>query len=215
MGGVVGTPCTRQQSIGDRARPDKPALIESLFRQVYTPDATSNVHLYRNRLSPAVFESCYVRSRMDAGQALAELTEISSQIEFALIFDARGELVGATLADRQRAESLAFGAVALLACSTRAAGSERGEPVQVELAYSDGSLLFVSQDDLRIVARTTPNPISGLAFFELRACLRKLTDAKPRWHRLGALTERLGLGARTSESTRVSSNGGEDPDEQA
>jgi predicted regulator of Ras-like GTPase activity (Roadblock/LC7/MglB family) len=139
---------------------------------------------------------------MDAGQALAELTEISSQIEFALIFDARGELVEATLADRQRAESLAFGAAALLACSTRAAGTERGEPIQVELAYSEGSLLFVSQDELRIVAKTTPDPIAGLAFFELRACLRKLVGAKPRWHRLGVLKERLG--AKPQESTPAS-----------
>jgi len=150
---------------------------------------------------------------MDAGQALAELTEISSQIEFALIFNARGELVEATLADRQRAESLAFAAAALLACTTRAAGSERGEPVQVELAYSDGSLLFVSQDDLRIVAKTTPDPISGLAFFELRACLRKLVDTKPKWHRLGVLKERLG--AKPQESAPTSSTRGGGFDDQA
>lgn len=135
---------------------------------------------------------------MDAGQALAELTEISSQIDFALIFDARGELVEATLADRERAESVAFGAAALLACTTRAGGSERGEPIQVELTYPEGSLLFVLQDGLRIVALTSPDPIAGLAFFELRACLRKLTDAKPRLHRLAALKERLG--AKTSGS---------------
>ncbi len=150
---------------------------------------------------------------MDAGQALAELNEISSQIEFALIFDARGKLVETTLVDRQGAESLAFGAAALLACTTRVGGPERGEPIQVELAYSEGSLLFVRQDDLRIVAMTSPDPISGLAFFELRACLRKLADAKPRWHRLGALKERLG--ARTSESAPASSNNGEDADVQA
>ena len=150
---------------------------------------------------------------MDAGQALAELTEISSQIEFALIFNARGELVEATLTDRQRAESLAFAAAALLACTTRAAGSERGEPVQVELAYSEGSLLFVSQDDLRIVAKTTPDPISGLAFFELRACLRKLVDTKPKWHRLGVLKERLG--AKPQESATASSTRGGGSDDQA
>ncbi|MHB8060353.1 MAG: roadblock/LC7 domain-containing protein [Gaiellaceae bacterium] len=148
---------------------------------------------------------------MDAGQALAELTEISSQIKFALIFDARGELIEATLTDRPLAESVAFGAAALLACSTRAAGSERGEPIQVELAYSEGSLLFVRQDDLRIVALTAPDPISGLAFFELRACLRKLAEAKPRWRRRGALKERWG--ARTSARGPASSDSGEDTDD--
>jgi hypothetical protein len=124
---------------------------------------------------------------MDAGQALAELTEISSQIELALIFDARGELVEATLADRPTAESLAFGAAALLACTVQVGGPEREEPIQVELAYPEGSLLLVREGDLRILAFTSPDPIAGLAFFELRACLRKLDGVKPkrRWRGIG------------------------------
>ncbi len=120
---------------------------------------------------------------MDAGQALAELTEISSQIELALIFDARGDLIEVTPADRQRAEALAFGATALLACTTQIGGPERGEPVQVELAYPEGSILLLREGGLRILALTTPDPIAGLAFFELRACLRKLSEVKQpkRW----------------------------------
>ncbi len=124
-------------------------------------------------------------ARMDAAQALAELTEISSQIELALIFDARAELVGATLADRQRAESLAFAAAALFACTTQIAGPERGEPIQVELTYPEGSVLLVRERDLRILALTAPDPIAGLAFFELRACLRKLDEARPKRRRQG------------------------------
>lgn len=117
---------------------------------------------------------------MDAAQALAELTEISSQIELALIFDLRGELVETTLTDLERASALAFGAAALLACTTQIAGPERDEPIQVELAYAEGSILLVREGDLRIFALTTPDPIAGLAFFELRACLRKLNDAMPK-----------------------------------
>lgn len=150
---------------------------------------------------------------MDAGQALAELTEISSQIELALIFDARGELIESTLTDRQAAESLAFGSAALLACTTKVAGPERGEPIQVELAYPEGSLLFVRQDDFRIVALTSPDPIAGLAFFELRACLRKLVDAKPRWRSLGTFKALLGTGS--GESGSASSNVREGSDDQA
>jgi predicted regulator of Ras-like GTPase activity (Roadblock/LC7/MglB family) len=148
---------------------------------------------------------------MDATQALAELTEISSQIEFALIFDARGELIESTLSDGSGAESLAFGSAALLACTTQVAGPERGEPVQVELAYPEGSLLFVRQDDFRIVALTSPDPIAGLVFFELRACLRKLVDAKPRWRRLGTI--KTLLGARTDENEPASTNAGGDSDD--
>ena len=36
---------------------------------------------------------------MDAQQALADLTEISSQIEAAVVFDDKGKVVGSTLAD--------------------------------------------------------------------------------------------------------------------
>ena len=146
---------------------------------------------------------------MDAGQALAELTEISSQIELALIFDARGELVEATIADRKRAESLAFGAAALLACTVQVGGPERGEPIQVELAYPEGSLLLVREGDLRILAFTSPDPIAGLAFFELRACLRKLDESKPkrRWRGIGkaiqaAVAKDTASGDDTSSSAR-------------
>ena len=52
---------------------------------------------------------------MDAGQALAELTEISSQIELAVVFDSRGELIGSTLAERDVAEALVRGGSELFA----------------------------------------------------------------------------------------------------
>jgi predicted regulator of Ras-like GTPase activity (Roadblock/LC7/MglB family) len=121
---------------------------------------------------------------MDAEQALVELTEISSQIELALIFDSRAELIGTTLTDRHVAESLAFGATALIACSRRVAAEERGEPVQIELTYPVGSVLLVREGDLYIMAVTSSDPIAGLAFFELRTCLRKLADTKPKKRRL-------------------------------
>jgi len=151
---------------------------------------------------------------MDAGQALAELTEISSQIEFALIFDARGELVEATLADRPTAESLAFGAAALLACTVQVGGPERGEPIQVELAYPEGSVLLVREGDLRILAFTTPDPIAGLAFFELRACLRKLDESKPkrRWRGIGKAIQ-AAVAKDPASGDDTSSNAGKDADD--
>ncbi len=152
---------------------------------------------------------------MDAEQALSELTEISSQIELALIFDARAELIEATLADRQRAESLAFGAAALLACTTRIAGLERGEPIQVELAYPQGSILLVREGDLRILALTSPDPIAGLAFFELRTCLRKLIGAKPKKRRMGIRRARLTAApqAKKNEHEATGSGSGKEADD--
>jgi predicted regulator of Ras-like GTPase activity (Roadblock/LC7/MglB family) len=154
---------------------------------------------------------------MDAAQALTELADISSQIEWALIFDARGDLIEATLADRSRAESLAFGAAALLACSTRVGGPERGEPIQVELVYPEGSLLIVRQDDLRILALTSPDPIAGLAFFELRNCLRKLNEAKPKKRWLGLRTALPAAAGKesASEGEATSPSSGRETDDAA
>ena len=152
---------------------------------------------------------------MDAARALTELAEISSQIELALIFDLRGELIEATITDRQRAESMAFAAAALLACTTQIAGPERDEPVQVELAYPEASILLVREGDLRILALTTPEPISGLAFFELRACLRKLNDAKPksRWRGIGKAFQSVTAKENASASEVKNPSSGEDADD--
>ena len=45
--------------------------------------------------------------RMDAAQALADLTEISSQIEAAVLFDEQGTVAGSTLSDAEAAEAFA------------------------------------------------------------------------------------------------------------
>src|SRR5258706_4284865 len=51
---------------------------------------------------------------MDAAQALADLTEISSQIESAVLFDEQGAVLGSTLADESAAKKLAQVAAELL-----------------------------------------------------------------------------------------------------
>ena len=127
------------------------------------------------------------RAQMDAGQALAELTEISSQIEFAVVFDSRGELIGSTLTDREVAEALARGGSELFATAGTAGGEERGDPAQVELGLSEASILLAREGDLRILAVTQPDPIAGLVFFDLSICLRKVAGAEPKKRRLRVL----------------------------
>jgi len=53
--------------------------------------------------------------RMDAAQALADLTEISAQIEAAVLADYDGSVVASTLADDGAAKSFAEAAAELLA----------------------------------------------------------------------------------------------------
>jgi predicted regulator of Ras-like GTPase activity (Roadblock/LC7/MglB family) len=111
---------------------------------------------------------------MEAAQALADLTEISTQIESAILVDAKGAVVASTLADPGRAEVVARAARELLAAAERAmGGSESREPlVQLQAAMPEGCV-FVVRDEQRLVAAVTaPQPTVGLVFYDLKTCLR-------------------------------------------
>jgi predicted regulator of Ras-like GTPase activity (Roadblock/LC7/MglB family) len=109
---------------------------------------------------------------MEAAQALADLTEISSQIEAAVLADARGAIVASTLPDEERSDGIAAAAVELLAAADEVGreGSER--LVQVQAALAEGSV-FVVRDQRHLVAAVTrPEPTVGLVFYDLKTCLR-------------------------------------------
>ncbi len=108
---------------------------------------------------------------MDPAQALADLTEISSQIEAAVLFDEQGEVLGSTLAGEEAARALVRGAVELLegAAAFRAAD---GEVTQLEASTPEGSVFVVLDGGLRIVATTAAEPTVGLVFYDLKSCLR-------------------------------------------
>jgi predicted regulator of Ras-like GTPase activity (Roadblock/LC7/MglB family) len=120
---------------------------------------------------------------VDVAQALADLTEISSQIEAAVLFDADGSLEGSTLADDGQAKALADAAARLL----EQADALRGEdaPVtQIEAATGDGCVFVVRDGDRRIAATTVANPTVGLVFYDLKSCLRDSTpEDKPKRRR--------------------------------
>jgi predicted regulator of Ras-like GTPase activity (Roadblock/LC7/MglB family) len=113
---------------------------------------------------------------MDAAQALADLTEISSQIEAAVLFDEDGAVLGSTLANDEAAEGVARAAGQLL----ERAGALRSEGsiTQLEASTADGSVFVVRDDARRIAATTGPAPTVGLVFYDLKSCLRN-TDAEP------------------------------------
>ena len=111
---------------------------------------------------------------MDAAQALADLTEISSQIEAAVVFRRDGSLAGSTLPDETRAEQLAHGAKELLdaAESVRGGGATL---TQLEAATPDGSVFVVRDGDTCVAATTGTQPTVGLVFYDLKSCLRSVT----------------------------------------
>jgi predicted regulator of Ras-like GTPase activity (Roadblock/LC7/MglB family) len=113
---------------------------------------------------------------MDAAQALADLTEISSQIEAAVLFDDEGVVEGSTLTSDDAAQALAEAASRLL----EGAGAFRADGVvtQLEASTADGSVFVVRSGGRRIAATTGPTPTVGLVFYDLKSCLRN-ADAEP------------------------------------
>jgi predicted regulator of Ras-like GTPase activity (Roadblock/LC7/MglB family) len=114
---------------------------------------------------------------MDASQALADLTEISSQIEAAVLFDGDGAVQGSTLADAAAAEELVRMAGDLLAAAA-AFRSGEAEVTQLEASTQDGSIFVVRDDGRGVVATTAPDPTVGLVFYDLKSCLRGSTEAE-------------------------------------
>ena len=114
---------------------------------------------------------------MDAAQALADLTEISAQIEAAVLADHDGSVVASTLADDGAAKSFAEAAAELLAAADDVRAEPGSEPlIQVEGASLDGSV-FVARDDRHLVAAVTkPRPTVGLVFYDLKTCLRSIDE---------------------------------------
>jgi predicted regulator of Ras-like GTPase activity (Roadblock/LC7/MglB family) len=117
---------------------------------------------------------------MDAAQALSDLTELSSQIEAAVVLDADGSTLASTL-DDSRSGKLARAAQELLAAADRAAGQDGKELAQLEVATPDGSVFLVRDDKRTIAATTGPEPTVGLVFYDLKSCLRSVAaEKKPR-----------------------------------
>src|SRR5258707_3985618 len=113
--------------------------------------------------------------RVDAAQALADLTEISSQIVHVAIIGADGAVLASTLGDDSRAARFAERA-AKLVDEADAARTARGLGgfVQLEAATLDGSIFIVRrpEDSSSIAAVTRPEPTVGLVFYDLKHALK-------------------------------------------
>ncbi len=115
-------------------------------------------------------------------QALADLTEISTQVEAAVVFDREGTVLGSTL-DDERAGRLAEAALELLRAADEARPHGAEDLVQLDVALADGSVFVAADGDRLIAATTAPEPTVGLVFYDLKSCLRGLAEepeAKPK-----------------------------------
>jgi predicted regulator of Ras-like GTPase activity (Roadblock/LC7/MglB family) len=111
----------------------------------------------------------YGARAMDAAQALADLTEISSQIEAAIVGDVGGGIAASTFADESRSGRVAEAARELLQAAER---EGLAGLVQLQAATHEASVFVVRDGDRFIAAVTPPEPTVGLVFYDLKTTLR-------------------------------------------
>ena len=117
---------------------------------------------------------------MDVASALADLTEISSQIEAAVVLDAKGAVLASTLAGEPETDRLARTGVSLYEEATERFRSSGRSVTQLEAELRPGSIFVVRHDNFGIVARTGARSPSGLVLYDLQACLRTIAETEQR-----------------------------------
>ena len=113
---------------------------------------------------------------MEAARALADLVEISPQIEAAAIVTGDGEPAGSVGVPETRARDLSRAARELL----ESAGAFRGDESRVTQLHAElaaGNVFAVTSPDGRtIVAVTGERTAPGLLFYDLKRCLAAVAD---------------------------------------
>ena len=112
---------------------------------------------------------------MDAAAALADLVEISPQIEAAAVVLGDGEPVGSVGIPEERAGVLAR-AVRELLDGAAAFRSDQGRVTQLHAELAGGDVFAVAADGRAIVAVARERATPGLVFYDLKRCLGAVAD---------------------------------------
>lgn len=116
---------------------------------------------------------------MDAAQALADLVEISPQIEAATVFEGNEEPLGAVGVSDWWATAVARAGRALLEGAAASRGGD-GVVTQLHVSLGDGDVFAVGAPGERtIVAVTAARQPPGLVFYDLKRCLASLQPTEP------------------------------------
>ena len=112
---------------------------------------------------------------MEVAQALAELSELSSQVKQAVVLGAGGAILGSTGGDGDATEGLARSALELLSIAGDLHGSA-DEVTRVEVELAGGAVFVLCEEGRTIAATTGPQPTAGLVAYDLRTCLAGISD---------------------------------------
>jgi hypothetical protein len=109
---------------------------------------------------------------VDPGGALADLMEVSAQVEAAVVLDQNGEVACSSTADAERTQRLVRAAREALAAAEPV---RRGAAVtQLQASTRAGTLFVVRKAGRTIAATTSAAPSAGLVLHDLEKCLRSL-----------------------------------------
>ena len=112
---------------------------------------------------------------MDAAQALAELRALSAQIESAVVLGADGSVLASSYHDPASATALARSTLDLISAAGELS-SQPHEVTRVEVELEEGAVFVLSEGGRTIAATTGPAPTSGLVVYDLRTCLRGISE---------------------------------------
>jgi predicted regulator of Ras-like GTPase activity (Roadblock/LC7/MglB family) len=113
---------------------------------------------------------------VDAAAAIAELRELSTQIQTIVVCGRNGALLSASVQDAAAAR-IADAAVSLADGADQVrADLGREALAQLQAATPDGSVFVVCDGDRMAVATTGSDPTVGLVFYDLKTLLRQVAD---------------------------------------
>lgn len=115
---------------------------------------------------------------MEAARALADLVEISPQIQAAVVSGGDGETIGSIGATEEQAGGVARAGRTLLerAAELRSGGDR---VTQIHAALGSGDVFAVAGEGATIVAVTSRPQAPGLVFYDLKRCLAAVAQPAP------------------------------------
>ena len=118
---------------------------------------------------------------MDPAQALADLTEVSSQVRGAVIIGEEGALVASTFAGERGAAVAEAASVLLRSADEMPRESGRAELTQLQAVDPSGSVFVVRDQGGRAIAAVAERDATvGLIFYDLKTALRLAFEQEPK-----------------------------------